>query len=142
MRMLIFTGASYVGDLLQVNDTLQELWIGGNNIGDDGIAAIAGALCKCRIRELCVRECGITVTGAKALATGLSINQSITVLDVWNNLITEEGARQITQSAVNNGVCEKVYGIDSEYCKNEEVEKNREELCKRRKVGNDICNLV
>ena len=135
--LLITTGARCIGELLQVNDTLEELWMGFNNIGDDGITAIAGALGKSRIRELSVYECGITVTGAKALATGLSVNQSIKELDIGNNPITVEGARLILQSTVNNRVCEEVT-IDDDYKEDNEVQKMMNILETRQKVDTDI----
>ena len=82
--------------------------MGSNKICDDGITIIAGALGKSRIMRLHIGGCGITVTGAKALAAGLAINRSITKLNVGYNPFTVEGARLILQSAVNNGICEEV----------------------------------
>ena len=111
--------------------------MGENNIGDDGITVIAGALGKSRIRKLDVRKCGITVTGAKELATGLSLNSSITVLGVFDNPITVEGARLILQSAIDNGVCEEV-SIDGEYDEDNEVQEMMIILYFRQKVDTDI----
>jgi len=48
------------------------------------------------------------VTGAKALAKSLLVNNSVTCLDVQYNPITVEGARMILQSAVGNGICHVV----------------------------------
>ena len=93
--------------------------MGENNIGDDGITIIARALGKSRIRVLFVVFCDITDTGAKALAAGLSVNRSITLLNVWYNPITVEGARLILQSAVNNGICEEV-SVNDQYTNNYE----------------------
>ena len=42
-----------------------------NDIGDDGTSLIAGALGKSRISSLSLRDCGITVTGAKELSGDL-----------------------------------------------------------------------
>ena len=137
--LLITTGARCIGELLQENTNLEVLGMGGNNIGDDGITVIAGALGKSRIRELNVRKCGITVTGAKALAAGLAINRSITVLYVWNNPITVEGARLILQSAVNNGICEQVEVNDQftndNYKSDNEVQKMMTILQTRREAN-------
>ena len=109
--------------------------MGVNNICDDGITIIAGALGKSRIRDLSVDKCGITVTGAKALAAGLAINRSITKLNVQYNPITAEGARLILQSAVNNGICEQVtndnYESDNEYQKMMTILQTRREANKR-----------
>ena len=135
--LLITTGARCIGELLQENTVLEVLWMGGNNIGDDGITIIAEALVKSRIRELHVWECGITVTGAKELATGLSLNSSITVLSVQDNPITVKGARLILQPTIGNGVCEKVW-IDDEYKEDNEVQKMMNILYTRQKVDTDI----
>ena len=135
--LLITTGARCIGELLQENTVLEVLWMTSNNIGDDGITIIAGALVKSRIRELDVENCGITVTGAKELATGLSLNSSITVLSVQINPITVEGAYLILQSAIDNGVCEEVV-IDYEYKEDNEVQKMMNILETRQKVDTDI----
>ena len=133
--LLVTTGARCIGELLQKNTVLEVLWMGGNNICDNGITTIAGALGKSRIRELYIEECGITVTGAKALAAGLAINRSITKLNVQYNPITAEGARLILQSAVNNGICEQVtndnYESDNEYQKMMTILQTRREANKR-----------
>ena len=133
--LLITTGARCIGELLLVNDTLEVLSMGWNNICDDGITVIAGALGKSRIRILSVDCCGIT--GAKELATGLSVNQSIKKLWIDYNLITVEGTHLILQSAVNNRVCEEVV-IDDEYKKDNEVQKMMNILETRQKVDTGI----
>ena len=46
---MITTGAISISKMMMVNHTLQELYMWNNNIGDDGISAIAGALGNCRI---------------------------------------------------------------------------------------------
>ena len=104
------------------NHSLQELVISHNNIGNDGISAIAGALGNCKINKLDVIKCGITLTGARSLATALY--SSNTVREMWleNNPITVEGALLIVNSAVHNTVCQYVF-IDNEYNKNDEIKK-------------------
>ena len=82
--LLTTTDARCIGELLQVNSTLLGLVVAWNNIGDDGIAIIAEALVKTRIMMLHVFHCGITVTGAIELATGLA-HSSITELNVFGN---------------------------------------------------------
>ena len=68
---LITTGARCIGELLQVNTVLHTLVMDDNDIGDDGTSLIAGALGKSRISSLSLRDCGITVTGAKELSGDL-----------------------------------------------------------------------
>ena len=57
------TGAICISEVLG-KCSLQVLATAGNEIGDDGITAIAGALSNSQINELNVETCGITLTGA------------------------------------------------------------------------------
>ena len=133
--LLITTGARCIGELL-INCSLEVLNMGLNNIGDDGITAIAGALGKSRIRVLNVEQCGITIMGGKELSTALSTNQTIKKLYLWGNSINVEGARLILQAAIDNGVCEEViisddYGSDNAVQKMMTILKTRREANKR-----------
>jgi len=111
--------------------SLQVLEISENNIGDDGIAAISRALWNSQISELNLSDCGVTLSGAKSLAAGLLVNNSVTRLYV-DNPITVEGARLILRSAVANGVCQMV-DIGSNY-DDDEVKKMKVILEQRMKV--------
>ena len=123
------------------NHSLQELDISNNNIGDDGISAIAGALGNCKISKLYVRKCGITLTGARSLATALYSSNTVRVLRLWDNPITVEGALLIVNSAVHNTVCHWVL-IDDEY-KNDEIQKMMNILEERRRQEvKKICHLM
>ena len=117
---MITTGAISISKMLMVNYSLQELYMYGNNIKDDGISAIAGALGNSKINILDVGNCNITLIGATSLAAALSSKHTIRELSLRNNVIRVEGALLIVKSAVNNSVC-KYVGIDDEYCKNDEV---------------------
>jgi len=108
--------------------------MGANNIGDDGITAIARALGKSRIRVLDVARCGITIMGAKELTTALSTHQTIKTLILWDNPITVEGACLILQSAIDNGVCEYV-DISRDYKSDSEVQKMMTVLQTRSKAN-------
>jgi len=130
--LLITVGAKCISELMDDDDcSLEVLWIGWNNIGDDGITALAGALGNTKIRELNVANCGITIVGAKELATALSINQTIKTLNLYENPITVEGAHLILKSAINNGVCEEV-AISTEYWRDNEVQQMMKTLQIRR----------
>ena len=115
---MITTGAISISQALMVNQTLLELQMWGNNIGDEGITAISSSLSS--ITVLDVSECGITFTGVAALAEALSTNHNIRTLWLSSNPITVDGARLIMKSAVDNGVCEYV-SIDDEYKDDDEV---------------------
>ena len=120
---MITTGAISISKMMMVNHSLQDLRMWNNNIGDDGISAIAGALGNCKINILDIRECGITLTGARSLAAALSSNHTIRKLWLEDNPITVEGALLIVKSAVDNTctVCQDV-SIDDEY-ENDEIKK-------------------
>ena len=118
---------------MNVNHTLKEINLCGNEIGDDGMIAIARALENSSISILSVRECGITYVGAKALSEALLINRNIMELWVMRNPITVEGARCIVHSAVQNTVCQKIL-IDDDYENDDEVKKmmtliDRQNVC-------------
>ena len=117
---MITTGAISISKIMMGNHSLQELGISFNNIGDDGISAIAGALGNCKISKLNVRGCGITLIGARSLATALYSSNTVRELDLWRNPITVKGALMIVNSAVHNTVCQDVV-IDNEY-KNDEIQ--------------------
>ena len=116
---MITTGAISISNMMMVNHSLQELHMTFNNIGNAGIFAIARGLGNCKINELHVYWCGITVTGARPLATALSSHPTIRLLSLTRNRISVEGAQQILEAAVNNTVTLDVY-IDDEY-KNDKV---------------------
>lgn len=93
-----------------------------NDIGDDGILAIATAFTNNKISELGVAGCGITLTGARSLAKLLSVSQSIRNLWLYGNPITAEGAHLILQSAVSNKACQAYIDINGEYKMNSDVQ--------------------
>ena len=119
-NLMITTGAIYISQALMANHTLLELHMGHNEIGDDGITAIAESLTNSNIVLLDV--CGIGLVGITSLAAALSSNQSIKELQLHWNPISLDGARLIMKSAVDNGVCESV-SISNEYKDDEEVKR-------------------
>ena len=61
---MVIVGAKYISQLLNVTHTLQELKIGTNNIGDDGIAVISKALQHNKsFTTLWVGHCGLSAKG-------------------------------------------------------------------------------
>ena len=128
---MITTGAISISKMMMVNHSLQELYMYNNNIGDDGISAIAGALGNCKISKLMVSVCGITLTGTRSLATALYSSNTIRELWLDSNPITVEGAVLIVSSAVHNTVCQRVE-IDDKY-KNDEIQKMMNILEDRRR---------
>ena len=144
---MITTGAISISQALMVNQTLLELDMGDNQIGDDGITAIASSLSNSSITLLDVNGCGISVVGVTSLAEAISSNQNIRTLRLWGNPITVDGARLIMKAAVDNAVCEDVW-LDNVYDDDDEVKRMMNILAVRSKqdvrsyfhnVANNYC---
>ena len=72
--IIVTTGASYVGELLKVNNSLQELNIRENPIDDDGMSSVADGLqCNNTLTKLDVDECGFSVKGTVVYKTEFKI---------------------------------------------------------------------
>ena len=140
LTVMITTGAICISEVLG-KCSLQVLDMCNNNIGDDGITAIAGTLSNSQISELQISRCGITLTGARSLAAGLLVNNSVRIFIVWDNPITVEGARLILQSAMDSGVCEQVY-INEDYRDDDEVKKMMIILEQRQQVGGCVVMVI
>ena len=64
MIVIVTTGASCVGELLKVNNSLQELNMSCNPIDDDGVSAVADGLqYNNTLTRLDVQVCGFSVKG-------------------------------------------------------------------------------
>ena len=136
------TGATVISKLLKDNHVIQTLHMNDNNIGDDGITAIATALTNSTIRELWVDNCGITLTGARSIATLLSVNHSIRELWLKNNPITTEGAHVILQPVVNNEASQVDIWVDYDY-RDSEVRRMKNILDNRRRmITNEVVYVV
>ena len=74
MIVIVTTGASCVGELLKVNNSLQELDISSNPIHDDGVSAVADGLqCNNTLTKLNVQLCGFSVKGTVVYKTEFKI---------------------------------------------------------------------
>ena len=61
--IMIFTGAVYISQLLNVTPTLHHLAMSYNDIGDEGMAIISEALHHKSLIGLWVPGCGLSVKG-------------------------------------------------------------------------------
>ena len=70
MIVIVTTGASCLGELLKVNNSLQELVMYGNRIGDDGISSVADKLQHNNtLTKLDVLWCKFSVKGSYHIAS-------------------------------------------------------------------------
>jgi len=89
------------GLLAPQNMGLKELCLGGNDITDVGVAALAAALSsgKTNVRRLALRDNRISDRGAASLAMALASSSTLEELDLWGNCISEQGRGIIVSAA-------------------------------------------
>ena len=74
---IVITGAVYISQLLNVTHTLQQLIMGSNDIGDDGMAVISEALQHNKsLTILWVGQCGLSVKGTVNYVASLNYHIS------------------------------------------------------------------
>jgi hypothetical protein len=102
-------GAKALADALKVNNIITKLELWDNNIGIEGAIAIAGMLEKnTTITKLELWDNNIGDDGAKALAKALEKNKTITELDLWGNNIKDDGAIAIAGMLEKNNTITKL----------------------------------
>ena len=78
MIVIVTKGASWIAELLKISNSLQELNMRSNDIGDDGMSLVADALQYNRtLTKLNIRECGLSVKGTVVYNTTSKIFQSL-----------------------------------------------------------------
>ncbi|XP_043826129.1 ribonuclease inhibitor isoform X2 [Dromiciops gliroides] len=89
--------------VLQTKESLQELCLGENKIGDAGLAQLyQGVLSPtCRLKTLWLWECDITAEGCKVLAQILMGKPCLKKLSLICNLLGDEGAELLCQALVD-----------------------------------------
>ena len=96
-------GAKSIGLMLQENSSLQSLFLGKNSIGPIGIESISEGLknIHSNLKSLSLDINKFGEDGAKHLAEGIQMNQSLTTLNIANCEIGPGGAHVIAQ-AINS----------------------------------------
>ena len=70
MIFIVTTGANCVIESLKVNYSLQELYMGYNPIGDDGMSSVADGLqCNNTLTKLDVQKCEFSLKGTTIIVT-------------------------------------------------------------------------
>ena len=78
MIVIVTTGASCLGELLRINNSLQKLDMGENVIGDDGMSSVADGLQYNKsLTILDLRRCGLTAKGTVVYKTEFQIIWSL-----------------------------------------------------------------
>ena len=94
-------GASYLVDMLQVNNTLEELWLGWNQIGDNGACKICETLKHKNktLKYLELRNNGITDQSVHTIIEMIQKNRSLECLYLENNPISKANQEKIQHAA-------------------------------------------
>ncbi|XP_072893968.1 NACHT, LRR and PYD domains-containing protein 3-like [Hemitrygon akajei] len=96
-------GAEDLASALSTNQTLTELNLSGNELGDSGVKLVTAALRKseCKIQKLWLYGVGLTDSGAEDLASALSTNQTLTELELSGNELGDSGVKLVSASLRN-----------------------------------------
>ncbi|XP_051865187.1 NACHT, LRR and PYD domains-containing protein 3-like isoform X2 [Pristis pectinata] len=105
----VILSASYtegLGSTLSTNDSLVELELSGGKLGDSAVKLLAAALkvTKYKIRRLKLWCIGLSGSSAEDLASALSINSSLTELDLSDNELGHSGVKLVS-AALRDPVC-------------------------------------
>ncbi|XP_006124919.2 ribonuclease inhibitor isoform X1 [Pelodiscus sinensis] len=85
---------------LGTNQTLRELHMGGNKVGDAGVEIIHEGLMSpnCNLRSLWLGNCDLSAACCGHLATIISSKQCLTELDLSNNALEDEGVKKLCEA--------------------------------------------
>ncbi|XP_072131398.1 NACHT, LRR and PYD domains-containing protein 3-like [Mobula birostris] len=85
------SGAEHLASALSTNQSLVELNLSGNELGDSGVKPVSVALRnpECEIQKLWLYSVGLTDSGAEDLASDLSTKRSMEVLSLASNSLTD-----------------------------------------------------
>ena len=93
-------GVSHIADMLTSTSIVSTLWLYGNPIGDKGLQTIFNALKQNKtLKYLNIGICRMTDTGIASLAECLKTNNTLEELDIsGNEEVTEEGLKCLVQA--------------------------------------------
>ncbi|XP_037696292.1 ribonuclease inhibitor [Choloepus didactylus] len=86
--------------VLQAKESLKELSLVGNELGDEGAQLLCKSLREpgCRLESLWVKTCGLTAACCPHFGAMLTHNRSLLELQLSNNKLGDAGVQQICQS--------------------------------------------
>ncbi|XP_067396586.1 ribonuclease inhibitor [Emydura macquarii macquarii] len=89
-----------VSSVLGTNQSLRELHMGGNKIGDAGVEIICEGLMNpnCNLRSLWLGDCNLSAACCGSLATIISTKQCLTEIDLSNNSLDDDGMKKLCES--------------------------------------------
>jgi hypothetical protein len=108
-------GARTLASILQSKDSrLEELYLCGNRLGDEGVSVLADALkSNCTLRVLDLGRNRFGDQGARDLAEFLRSNSSLQELNVWGNSIGPSGAAAVAEALRANRSLRLLVGAEN-----------------------------
>ncbi|MBA4117480.1 MAG: hypothetical protein C0514_01095 [Candidatus Puniceispirillum sp.] len=116
--LLTHESAALIGHFVQNKKTLTHLNAAGNDLGDEGMDALAPALVgNASLHSLKIGDNGITSKGAAALAVALRDNTVLTFLGLPHNKIDSKGALVLCEMTQDTLTLDLFYNpsIDSKF---------------------------
>ncbi|XP_059817457.1 NACHT, LRR and PYD domains-containing protein 3-like [Hypanus sabinus] len=100
------SGAGDLASALSTNPSMTELGLGCNKLGDSGVKLVSAALrsLECKIQKLWLDSADLTDSGVEDLFSVLSINPSLTELDLNGNKLGDSGVK-LASAALRNAEC-------------------------------------
>ncbi|XP_066475766.1 ribonuclease inhibitor-like [Tiliqua scincoides] len=96
---LTSTCCEALSSVFHINQTLIELDLQGNNIGDSGMSLLCEGLKQpnCKLQKLHLDRCGLTAACCQDLSSVLCSNQALTELHLSTNKLEDSGVRVLCQ---------------------------------------------
>ncbi|XP_051865130.1 uncharacterized protein LOC127566655 [Pristis pectinata] len=103
---LTYSGVEDLVSALSANQSLTELNLGFNELGDSGVKLLSAALRgpEYEIQRLVLDHVGLTDSAAEVLASALSTQLSLTELDLTGNSLGDSGVKLLS-AALSNPEC-------------------------------------
>ncbi|XP_041070448.1 NACHT, LRR and PYD domains-containing protein 3-like isoform X2 [Carcharodon carcharias] len=97
--------AKDLSSVISTNQSLTDLDLGGNRLGDAGVKLLSVALRNlgCKIQRLSLTNNNLTDSCAKDLSSVISTNQSLTDLDLGENQLGDAGVKLLSVALRNLG---------------------------------------
>uniref|UniRef100_A0A8D0M6Z7 NLR family pyrin domain containing 13 n=2 Tax=Sus scrofa TaxID=9823 RepID=A0A8D0M6Z7_PIG len=104
----------YLSNALLQNKRLTHLNLRKNNLGDEGVKFLCEPLrCPdCNLQDLNLSDCSFSVEGCRELADALRHNQSLKILDLGENDVRDNGAKELCEVLKHVNYALKTLGLE------------------------------
>ena len=104
------TDAALLAEVLHTNNTLENICMNGNMLGDQSTAKLAESLkVNKTLEDLDVSNCKITHTGVASLADALCANNTLESLSINENALEDQGIAHLSEALKLNKTLKRLY---------------------------------